>query len=242
MMMVRGFPPLSKISRYLKLPQPCSSLTSLTILVVSAVFAAPDPAGATGFRLGGQGAFSRTSLRGDLPGDGTWEGRVGGGGGIVAELAFSQDIALSFQPSYVVRGGRQVFYEDELVVGAIDYDLNYFSLPLIIRVAGDSVGSRWFVTAGLDFGILMDATADDGTGPQDISDGFESNTIGSIFGAGLMVPVNRHFLTFELRYSQGLDDIAARDHDSSATGITSPSIKYRGFGLLVGFLFTLGGE
>ena len=56
-----------------------------------------------------------------------------------------------------------------------------------------------------------------------------------------MVPVSKHFLTFELRYVQGLDDIVNRDA-STDTGMASPSVKYRDIQLVVGFLFTLGGE
>jgi len=160
----------------------------------------------------------------------------------LAELAFTPDVALSFQPSYAPRDCRQLFYDNSEVIGAIDYDLNYVSLPLLVRVTGDPVGVRGFVTAGFELGILIDATAHTEKGSKDISDGFDSTTIGALFGAGVMVPVKRHFLTFEIRYTQGLDDIIAHEKDSTDTGIASTSVKYRGFGLLVGFLFTLVGE
>jgi len=160
----------------------------------------------------------------------------------VAELAVTPDVAVSFQPAYVPRDGREVFEQDNRVLGTIDYDLNYVSLPLIVRVTGEPVGVRGFVTAGLDLGILIDATATDETGSTDISDGLNSITFGALFGAGVMVPVRRHFLTFEFRYSQGLDDIVDRGVDSIDAGFSSPSVKYRSFGLLVGFLFGLGGE
>ena len=151
-------------------------------------------------------------------------------------------MALSFQPAYIPRDSRQLFWQHGKVSDTIDYDLDYLSLPLIVRVTGDPVGVRGFVTAGLDLGILIDATATGENGSEDISDDLESTTIGALFGAGVMVPVKRHFLTFELRYSQGLDDIVARDGDTTNTETASPSVKYRGFGLLVGFIFTLGGE
>jgi len=195
------------------------------------------PAGAVGFRLGAQVAGARGSLTGDLPDEGYWQAQSGLGAGVVAELTITSDVAVSFQPSYVPRGGSQVLSDD-----TVDYDFDYLSLPVIVRVTGDPLGVRGFVTAGVDVGILIEATANDETGSKDISDGLESTTIGALFGAGVMVPVKRHFLTFELRYSQGLDNIIVRDEDTTDTGIAGPSVKYRSFGLLVGFLFTLGGE
>jgi len=215
----------------------CRALLIAAALVVIAV-----PAGAAGFRLGAQVIGNHNTFTGDLPDEGSWEGRFGVGAGLIAEFSFTPDVALSFQPAYTPRDGSQVFKNRFGVIGTIEYDLNYISLPLIVRVTGDPVGVRGFVTAGLDLGFFIDDTATTENSSEDISDDYESTTIGALFGAGVMVPVKRHFLTFELRYSQGLDDIVARDGDTTNTETASPSVKYRGFGLLVGFIFTLGGE
>ena len=210
-------------------------------IVAVALIAAVVPAKAVSFRLGAQVIGSYSSLRGDLPDEGSWEGTTGVGGGLVAEVNFTSDVSLSFQPAYAPRGGTEVFMKRSFVIGTIDYDLDYLTLPLIVRVTGDPVGVRGFVTAGLDFSILIDATAKTDSTSRDISDGLDSTSIGALFGAGVMVPVARHFLTFEVRYVQGLDDIVNRDA-STETGMASPSVKYRDINLLIGFLFTLGGE
>jgi hypothetical protein len=212
---------------------------SATLVVVAAV-AAVVPAGATTFRLGAQLIGSQSSLVGELPDEGSWTGRTGFGAGLVAELLFTSDISISFQPAYAPRGGGQVFKKRQVVLGTIDYDINYFSLPLIVRVTTDAVGVRGFVTVGLDVSILTDATAKTDSTSQDISDGLDSTTLGALFGAGVMVPVSKNFVTFEVRYLQGLTDII--DHGSSTdTGMAPSSVKYRDLELLVGFLFTLGG-
>ena len=164
------------------------------------------------------------------------------GGGLIAEMYFTEDVSLSFQPSYTPRNSRQQFEWLDEVVEYYDYDFNYITLPLIVRVTGDPVGIRGFVTAGLEFGILLDATVQTDTGSEDIKDGLNPTTIGALFGAGAMVPAGRHFFTFELRYVQGLRDIVARDGTEPEPGLGSPSIKYRGLVLLAGFLFTFGGE
>ena len=216
-------------------------LLLLATPVAVALIAAVVPVKAVSFRLGAQVIGSHSSLRGDLPDEGTWEGTTGVGGGLVAEVNLTSDVAISFQPAYVPRGGSEVFMKRRFVIGTIDYDLNYLALPLIVRVTGDQVGVRGFVTAGLDFSILIDATAKTDSTSQDISDGLDPTSIGVLFGAGVMVPVAKHFLTFEVRYVQGLDDIVNRGA-STDTGMASPSVKYRDIDLLIGFLFTLGGE
>ena len=211
----------------------------LATSVAVALIATVVPAGAVDFRLGAQVIGSNSSLIGDLPDEGSWEARSGLGGGLVAEFALTRDVSISLQPAYAPRGGAEVFKKRAFVVGTIDYDLNYLTVPLVVRVSGDREGVRGFVTAGLDFSFLLDATAKTDSTSQDISDGLDSTTIGALFGAGVMVPVSKHFLTFELRYIQGLDDIVDREA-STDTGMASPSVKYRSFELLVGFLFTLG--
>ena len=157
-------------------------------------------------------------------------------------MTVTPDVSVSFQPAYAPRNSRQVFEERGEIVESIEYDLNYVSLPLIVRVTGDPVGVRGFVTAGLELGILIDATKITESGSEDITDEFNSTNIGALFGAGAMVPVRRHFLTFEFRYGQGLRNIFDNNGEDDNTGIKSPSAKYKEFGLLVGFLFTLGGE
>ena len=209
-------------------------------VVAVALIAAVVPAGAVSFRIGAQVIGSHSSLRGDLPDEGSWEGTAGVSGGLVAELILTSDVSISFQPAYAPRGGSEVFMKRAFVTGTIDYDLNYLTLPLIVRVTGDQVGVRGFVTAGLDISILLDATAKTDSTSSDISDGLDSTSIGALFGAGVMVPISKHFLTFEVRYVQGLDDIVNRD-SSTDTGMASPSVKYRDLNLLIGFLFTLGG-
>jgi hypothetical protein len=212
-------------------------------IVVAVLISFAARADALDFRLGGQVIGASTSLRGDLPDEGSWEAGSTVGGGIIAELVFTPDVSLSFQPSYSPLDSREVFKKLRFVTGYIDYKVNYVSLPLIVRVTGDPIGVRGFVTAGMELSVLLDATAHDETTSQDITDEFKSTTFGALFGAGVMVPVKRHFLTFELRYRQGLGDMIVRDDSATDdTGIASPSVKYRSFGLLVGFLFSLGGD
>ena len=222
--------------------RPSVSCVFQTALVIALLVTGAGAAEALGFRLGAQVKTSNTSLTGDLPEEGSWKGQRVFGAGLVAELNVTANVAISFQPAYTRRDAVQEFTDRRgEVTGSTDFDLSYVSLPLVVRVTADSTGVRGFVTAGLDLGILVDATADAGSGAQDISNGLDPTTIGALFGAGVMVPLRRNYVAFELRYVQGLDDIVDRAGGID-TDLISRSVKYRGFDVLIGFLITLGGK
>lgn len=200
------------------------------------------PADALDFKLGAQARGGRNSLAGDLPGEGDWTGRSGGGGSLIAELFFRPDVALGIEPGFTRRRSRQQFKERGVVVDWWDYEFDYVTVPVVVRVTGDPGGVRGFVTAGLEVAFLVDATAHEEGVTNDITDDLNSTTLGALFGAGAMVPAWGHSLSFELRYVQGLQSILDGGEAVPGSGLSSPSVKYAGVELLVGFLFALGGE
>ena len=210
--------------------------TLILILILAA-----GPAAALDWGLGLQVTAAKNSLSGSLPDEGKWQGRTGFGAGLMAELNFTSDITLSFQPEYLPRDSRQEFTSKGEVVAYTDYDFNFLNLPLLVRVTGDPIGVRGFVTGGLELSYLLDATMNSGDGAVDITDELNDMAIGALLGAGVMVPLGKNFLLFELRYVQGLDDIVARDGSDSETSFGSPSVKYSGLHLKAGFLLSLGG-
>jgi hypothetical protein len=210
--------------------------TTALVLILAA-----GPAAALDGGLGVQVTAASNSLTGSLPNEGKWQGRSGFGAGIMADLNFAPDITLSFQPEYTPRNSRQEFKFRNVVVGYVDYEFSYLNLPLLVRVTGEPAGVRGFVTAGLEYSILLDATLEAGDGTVDISDELQGQTFGALLGAGAMVPVGKNFLLFELRYVQGLGDMVERDPSETESTFTSPSVKYRGFHLKAGFLLSLGG-
>jgi hypothetical protein len=193
-------------------------------------------------RLGLQVLGANTTLTGDLPDEGQWRGSWGLGGGLLAELDLAADVSISLQPSYTPRVSRQEFEDKGEVVDTIDYEIEYLTLPLVVRVTGDPVGVRGFVTAGLELNLLLGAHQDDGDGSRDLTEALDPTSFGALFGAGVMIPAGRHFLLLEVRYVQGLEDIVDRRGTGVPSGLTSPSVKYRGLEVLAGFAFTLGGD
>lgn len=212
--------------------------TTITLVLILAAV----PVAALDGGLGVQITAAGNSLTGSLPDEGSWKGRGGLGAGIMAELNFAPDITLSFQPEYLPRNSRQEFKSKGVVVGYIDYDFNYLNLPLLVRVTGDPIGVRGFVTGGLEISYLLDATMVSEGESLDISDQLNEMTIGALLGAGVMVPLGNNFLLFELRYVQGLEDIVNHDGSEQDTGLGSPSVKYRGLHLKAGFVLSWGGD
>lgn len=206
------------------------------------IILAGSQASALDWGLGLQVTAANNSLTGSLPDEGKWNGRSGFGAGLMAELNFTSDVTLSFQPEYLPRNSRQEFTSKGEVVAYIDYDFNYLNLPLLVRVTGDPIGVRGFVTGGLEISYLLDATMISEGESLDISDELDDMTLGALLGAGVMVPLGNNFLLFELRYVQGLDDMVNRDGSDPETGLSSPSVKYRGLHLKAGFLWSWGGE
>lgn len=217
-----------------------TTLPAIAILVAALLVQGTAFAGSA--NLGIQLAASSNKFTGGLPKEGSWEGASGFGGDLMLEWNFAPDITLSFQPGFNPRNGRQDFKEKGIVVSSVDYNFDYLTLPLLIRVTTNPDGTRGFVTAGLEIGLLLGASYDDGSGSIDMEDELDPTVFGAMFGAGTLVPVGGNFLIFELRYYQGLEDIINRESQESSGGMTSASVKYRGMQLKAGFILTLGGE
>lgn len=211
-------------------------------LIAALLLAAMSSANALSGKLGVQVIGVGNSLTGDLPAEGSWNRSSGLGAGLLAEWNLTTDISLSLQPSYTPRLSRQEFKQRGEVIDATDYEINYLSIPLVVRVSGDPVGVRGFVTAGLDLSILLEASFEIDGNKTDIANDLRSTSLGALFGAGAMIPVGRHAAVLELRYVQGLGDIVDRSGDEPGPVLGSPSIKYRGLLLIGGFAFTLGGD
>lgn len=211
---------------------------TLLLAMVMAAFTCTAHAGGVGLQI----SSVNNKLSGALPGEGSWAGRGGWGASLLLELDLAPDVSLSCQPGFTPRNSRQEFKVKGKVKGFLDYDFNYVTLPLLVRVTGEPLGVRGFVTAGMELSILQDASVISEGRPTDMSDALNDLALGALFGAGALVPAGRHFLVFELRYHQGLDDIVARGDSDTDSGLTSPSVKCRGVALQAGFLYKWGGD
>jgi hypothetical protein len=189
--------------------------------------------------IGATGGLSRMSLSGDAPDGASYTSITGFSAGLIGEYALTDDIRLSFQPSYVRRGTGVAFdVGSHDPRDSLEILLNYFSVPVMARFV--SPQRAWFVNGGLECAFLLNASLSDvnAGGSVDVKNFVNDLDLMMIFGVGGMVKIAPAFLTFELRYTQSLLNAGSSDQLAEAVGAP---VRFRssGFQLLVGVLFSL---
>jgi len=185
--------------------------------------------------LGAFGGFNSSKLSGDAPANAFYSGLMGGNYGVIIDLRLSKGIYLSLQPSYS-QEGTKVSYTVKGVeepVDSVTIRLNYFSLPLLVKVT--STNQRFYALSGIETARLLNASTIIEEDSEEISDVLQWN-IAVHFGAGIRIPVGYPTIFVELRYSQGLVNLT----DEPLNTNIIPRVKTSGFKILVGVEFPLG--
>lgn len=145
-------------------------------------------------------------------------------------------ISLSIQPGYVSTGSRiQVpdstnnNYKDSIKVS-----VEFLILDIFIKIQSKS--KRLYFSSGLEFGYGLSLSAENDIEEVDITDELNKWNISAIFGIGYKVPIKRSSLYFELRYAQGLANLAKPD---PAEDYTIPRVKLSGIKFITGFQIPL---
>lgn len=204
------------------------------------VFAPPSGAQV---RIGAYGGITSTSFRGDLPTDAEYTKRTGPVLGAVVEIPVADNVLISVQPAWVSRGTNlavEVDGEDERQ-DSLSLALSYASLPVLMKI--ETAGGKLFVNSGLDFALLLDATASpvDGTGgDEDIKDKFKDFDLAVNFGVGGQFPIGRPRLTIEARYGQSLTNLSDVSVDIGADTLVPTRVRTSGFEFLAGIWIPLG--
>jgi hypothetical protein len=113
---------------------------ALIAAVIAAILGtAAPPASALGGKLGVQASLVKNSLTGELPKDGSWQGRSGFGAGLVIELDLAVDVAISLQPKFTPRYSSQVFKENGEIVRTVDSDIDYLGRSSTTLTFGSNI-------------------------------------------------------------------------------------------------------
>jgi hypothetical protein len=152
--------------------------------------------------------------------------------GITIDAHINDIISLSFQPGIVSSGSRiqvpdtiQDEYKDSVTVS-----IRYFRLPVYVKIQSKS--KRLYFYSGLGFGYGLSLKADNEIEEVDISDELKKFNLSLDFGLGYKIPIKKSGLYFELRYSQGLLNVANPDPDED---YNVPRVKLAGIKILTGF-------
>jgi hypothetical protein len=195
--------------------------------------AAASAASAQDRQFGAKVGASFSEVTFDPDQGGAYDPRRGADGGGFLVLPMSSRIALQLEAMFTSKGAQ--LYDPEIDLTSTIL-LQYFEIPVLLRVEGPSFGSSALhVFAGPSPGIRLSAKRQisaSGNGQTfgektDMSREIERFNFGFVVGAGF--DIGRHFV-IDGRFMQGLNSVDADTID----GVT---IKNRGFAIMAGGRF-----
>lgn len=174
--------------------------------------------------------LNSSRLAGDSPSKAYYKPLIGANVGAYFDLKLSQSILLSIQPSYS-QEGTKIYYNvigQEEPVDSIKVRLNYFSLPLLLKV--QSTNNRFYALGGIEAGFLFDSFTSSHDVKKEIKTTVSEYNIAAHFGAGIRIPIGITRLFIELRYTQGVLNLTDELIDESIV----PRVKTSGYKILAG--------
>ena len=150
-------------------------------------------------RFGATAGLNWSNLGGDTPEGAEYRRSLGMNAGIVGDIALTEDVALSLQPTYVRRGADIYFDVGEKEPrDSLELRLDYVDCLVMVKIFADNDFS--YFTTGLGVGFLTQAALKDVRGgDKDVESNFKNVDLSIAFGVGFMVPAKNTLVTFELR-------------------------------------------
>ena len=176
-----------------------------------------------------------SKLNGDQPQYASYKNLFGANAGIHLDIKVGKLVWLSLQPSYSQQGTKISYniYGKEEPVDSIQISLNYFSLPLLVKV--QSTNERWYAVGGLEAGYLLDKKLSSHDTEYEFENNIQEWNLAAHFGVGHRIPLGFPILFIELRYIQGLVNLTDEPVEKSYI----PRVKNKSFTFLVGTEFPL---
>lgn len=216
-----------------------ASRLALALLLMTGVSLGAHTAWAAA--IGAVLGLDRCGISGDAPPNTEYAGKTGMVAGVQGELGIARDISLSLQPMYVQR--RTEVKAADVAQGSgervLELSLDYISVPVLVKFG--AAGGRTYIAGGVDIGFLTSARITGQGLDEDAKSSLSNMDLGAVLGFGVIIPVGHPRLTTELRYVQGLVNLAG---DESAGPIQSLPDRFHsnGWQLTAGILFPLGGR
>jgi hypothetical protein len=192
------------------------------------------------FSLGVNAGVTRIKFSGDRQtGFGYFKPGLGLSAALRLDYRFSNAVAISFQPGIT---NLRTEYEVGSDRGTGLYDstqlaMNSISLPLHAVVW--SRNGRFFVLAGLQLDYTLGIKGRALISPYAYSPEVRDYNLYMQFGAGFIVPLGKPYLSFDLRYSQGLLDLnSPLIHSATVTAL--PRTRLTNLLFIIGLQVPLG--
>jgi hypothetical protein len=138
--------------------------------------------------------------------------------GCMVDYSIKKDVSLSLHPSYKLVKGTLLEEnenydpetdDDEKFLATQDIQLSYLTLPLELKLISDN--RHWQFFCGLAYGLLIEAKSRDiqTKSNSDISHYIENHNLSATVGLGYRFQIKKQLFTIDLRYAQGLMNIAS---------------------------------
>ncbi|MCJ7716361.1 MAG: PorT family protein [Anaerolineales bacterium] len=190
------------------------------------------------FSIGVNAGVARMKFSGDaVKGLGYFVPDLGFSTAFRVDYRISDAVAISFQPGYSQLRSSYFVMNDSATraIDSTDLRMNSFSLPL--QVIAWSENGRFFVLAGMQFDYTLSFKSETLVSPYSDSYDVRDFNLYAQFGAGFIVPLGKPYLSFELRYSQGILDLTnPLVHQDSFL----PRTKITNISFIVGIQWPLG--
>jgi hypothetical protein len=213
-------------------------LTFVLMLAAVMLFTAA-PLFAEGMMFGIKGGLNMSNLTGDdaTIGDTAPSMKMGFGGGIFFNYAFTELFAVQVEGLYMMKGATYEWSEGE-ESGSVDVKIDYIEVPLLLKVTIPTEGKiKPAIFAGPTFGFLMSAKGPGEDGKEvDIKDEVESMDIGIIGGAEIGYKLEKGMIFLSASYEVGMQTIGKVEEGEEGD---APDFKNTNIGIYLGYGFPL---
>jgi len=172
-------------------------------------------------------------IGGDVDQNTTITGQFGYLAGVQGEFNIAKNIALSLQPRYSTRDTK--LSTISTTPTEIHLKLDYVSVPVVVKFS--AMNGRTYVAGGVDIGFLQKAHLSTNGLDRDVKSYFNKNDLNALVGFGVNFPIGRPHITTEMRYMQGVSNLA-----SKTIGELPERFHTYGLQLSAGILFPIGGR
>ncbi len=210
------------------------------LLLMAALVLTAGTASAGQWRLGFQGGVNYSSLTGDAPSGVGFGSQAGLAAGAMGEIQLGDDLWLSFQPMYLERGTTStIAVSGQKPIEGPSIDLDYFAIPILAKIVSNN--GRTYVMGGLNPAFLLDARLMEDGSETDIAPLLNNFALAADIGFGLLVPIGKPTLNFEIRYEQSILNLASTENREEGNPLP---VRFRssGFQFLAGLSWPLGGD
>ncbi len=180
------------------------------------------------------------------------------GAGAVFGFELRENVFLQLEPKYLLKGGKLLQEEPEEgsqaeVPPDLDFSFAFIEIPILAKI-NFGEGVKRYAFFGPSFGFLLNAEVeaefDGDMYIADIKEATQNTDFGLVLGTGVSFPLGRGQLFFDGRYAVGFANLNKGGRVEFKHGSqvrqeeisTRDEISTKGFQIMAGYIYPLGGK